>query len=518
MRLTLQWISHIAILLNLELGILALNPKEDIKLLPDQVKTKWKADTFVLTGSKMWTALELSAVSSQHQFTYSDERIADEGKRTAHPFHESWQGGPHQPSRLTRKLGKRSPALESVFHGASDIGEIVQGSKAEETISDINKAREISGSSKALSGTDPTKIGKADSFRGTTSRLDPVPALSRSKSLPKSLTGVDRLDTLEAMDMRFEKSLFQLTDDVIKREPEAPYVEYDQMEHMYQQKIQRPLTFEAFLALYAEKELFQTIIDGKSDMKTINALADILEKQRGRYVEALKKGIKEGVEGKTFLNYGSVLDEHTEVISLRKSIWAYEVHGDQISKAKNLPKGVKGVSFPESLAEDETRGKDTDVLWQKSLVEITADEYFSYMYKPKSSIDIVPAEDASIQTVKRWAIEAVEDERILDTTLTPQTYKQARASRRLFQWHLQSYVQKEGTDFVLFTDLQEIFNQKGIPLGIKTPSKSKVLIWYDKFASKFQKAMRKIKSLLKKFLVKKKQPRPPNTVDPREII
>ncbi|EGG00417.1 uncharacterized protein MELLADRAFT_111838 [Melampsora larici-populina 98AG31] len=567
MRPKLQCISRIVILLNLKLSIYASTSKEEINIQTDRVSTKWRG-TFVATGLKTWETLESPSFSNQvlnpatripiseikNQFAHPDEHMLDELKMNAH---KSWQGTfhlsnlhvqthitfmflndaipnspsfarhptlctseevPHKPRGLTKKLLRRSPALEGLVHGASNIGEVAQGSKAAETISDINKAHDISGSSKALSGTDTAKLGKADSFRGKISRLDPVPTLSRTKSLPKSLKGIDQQGTLEAMDLRFDKSLFQLTDDIMEREPKGPYVELDKEEMIYQRKTQRPLTFEAFLALYAEKNLFKAIIDGESDMQTINALADIVEKQRGRYVEVLKDGIKKGVEVKTFLAYTSVLDEHMDVLYMRKSIWAHEVSPNQIEKAKNPPERAARISFPETLAEDETRGKDSKTNWQKSLSEITADEYMNHMYKKKSSIEIIPAEDPSIEKVTAYAIDAAEDERILHSELTPTNYFAARASRNLYQWHLQSYVEKHGIDFSLFTDLQEIFNQKGIQLEIQTPRQSKVLVWYDKFAAKFQKMMRGIKKIFKKFLTKKPPQRTSSFVDPREIL
>ncbi|KAH9812107.1 hypothetical protein DFH28DRAFT_1130356 [Melampsora americana] len=522
-------ISFIAIVLSLSLINFAISLKNDIDIQPEELDTRWRAESS--GSSDVWHVMKLSSLFnevSNIRNTYADERISLEAQMSAHLF----QQGSHRSRRSRRRFVKRSPALEGLLNGGREIGEVAQGSKAAETISDINKAREASTTSEGLNNADIAKYGKADSFRGRTTRLDPVPAqfiiilsskieVTRSSSLDSTLPkAFDLKSTLKLMDTRFDKSLYGMTDDIFKSElktdPESEFVEYDEYEKIYQRTRQRPLTFEAFLSLYAEKELFQTIIDGKTDLKTVNGLADILEKRRGIYVNELKQAIKEGVEVKTFLNYNSVQRVHGEVISLRKLIKAPEIKPSELKNAITPPKGV---SFPETLAEDEARGKNTDILFQKPLMDLTADEYFAALYKPESSIEIFPAKDASVEKVKGLANEAMEADYIFDTEKTQESYKASRASRKQFQYYLQSYIKNNqpNVNYGLFTDLQEIFNEKGIPLGLKTPPKSKVLVWYDQFKASYQAVMYRLTSIFKG-TDSKVLPIPSSSVDPLSIV
>lgn len=131
-------------------------------------------------------------------------------------------------------------------------------------------------------------------------------------------------------------------------------------------------------------------------------------------------------------------------------------------------------------------------------MDITADEYFDALYRPKSSIDIPPAEDADEEVVKFLANEAMDADYLYDTQHTKDTYKAARTARRDYQYYLYSYIAKnENINYKLFTDLQEIINVKGIPLEIETPPKSKVLGWYDQFKVKYQSVIARLTSIFK---------------------
>ncbi|EGG02474.1 uncharacterized protein MELLADRAFT_110052 [Melampsora larici-populina 98AG31] len=506
---TIYNISLIAIALSLSSTTFAISFKKDIVVQPDKINTKWRADSSVSSDVNSWQIFKLSSFSndqvsnSKHRissseieshFTYQDERILN-----AHLFE---QEEPYQSRRMRKKLIKRSPALEGLLNGGREIGEAAEGSKAAETIADINKARELSTPpSDRLINTDFAKYGKADSFRGPTSKLNTIPAVTRSKSLPSTLSGVnDQKAALKAMDARFDTSLYQITDDIFKTEPkpvEAEDFEYDEFEEKYQQNQKRPVAFEAFLSLYAEKELFQTIIDGKEDIQTVNALANLVEIRREAFADALKTAIKAGVEDKGFLNYRTTEKTHAQVVALRKLISTPEIDLSQLKNANDLGKGTR-ISFPETLTEDELRGKNSDLLFQKPLMDITADEYFDALYRPKSSIDIPPAEEVNVEKVKSLANEAMEADYLYDKEHTEATYLASREARKHYQYYLYSYIAKNSKiNYSLFTDLQEIINAKGIPLGLQTPSKSKVLVWYNQFKSQYQAVIARLSSIFK---------------------
>ncbi|KAH9812069.1 hypothetical protein DFH28DRAFT_1084584 [Melampsora americana] len=493
--------SLIAFLLDLSSSTSAISLTRDKNFQPDKVKTKWSEYTSGPTETSLINEVfnsetRISSSTIGSQFTYSVERDSDEAERNAHVFYESWKDGPPLPKRSTKQLVKRS--LEGLVTGGRDIEEAAmaaKAAKAAETLSDINKAREISGSSKLLTGADASKLGKADSFRGVPSRLQPAPALAKSKSLPSSLSPViDQKGTLKTVNARFDKSVFELTDSVMTRPrpartPLIAAVLENMDEPAYYAARQRPLTLFASFALYAEKELYQAVIDGTSDMKNIDRLTNIVAKERAIFTDELERAVQVGLNEKTFLNDKTVQDAHAEVVSLRKLTSANEVDPSQIKNIKKPPKGTR-VSFPESMAADEARGKNTDILFQKPLMEITADEYFNFRYKPASSIDIAPAKDATPEKVKGLAITTMARDYLYESDKSRAAYKAARAARKTISV-------KNGVDYSLLTDVQEIFNEKGIPLGLRTPPKSKVLVWYDKFKAKFQFSLysNKLKSM-----------------------
>ncbi|EGG00416.1 uncharacterized protein MELLADRAFT_118032 [Melampsora larici-populina 98AG31] len=524
------YISLIALLLGLSSSTSAISLRNDQNIPPDKINRKWSADTSLSSGLEVWKVLGSSSLSSEVSnsetrisfsqsgapmpFSYSGERHLHEAKSNAHIFHESLQEVLHHPKRLTKQRVKR--ALEGMFTGGRNIEEAAQAAKAAkaaETISNLNKAREVSGSTKALSSADASKLGKADSFfRGAPSRLDPVPALTRSKSLPSSWPEtpvIDQKAALKAINTHFDKSMYQLTDSVLTRErpPRTPLIAavLDHVDPAYYVPRRQRLTLEASFALYAERNLYWAVIDGKTDMKTIDRLANLVDTYRAEYVDTLERAIKVGYNEKTFLNTNSVQDANAEVTSLRKMTSGNEINPSLIKDAKKPPKGSL-VAFPENMAADAARDKNPEKFFEDPLLEITYNEVSRYLYSPESSIKVFPAGDASVETVRGWANEAVARDHLYEIRHTKANYDAARTARTQYQWYFQSYLKKYGPNWTLFTDLSEIFNRNGIPLTLKTPPKSKVLVWYDQFKSRYQMSMYKLKSVFKTALDKKIRP------------
>lgn len=426
---------------------------------------------------------------------------------------DQWQSSARLPRRSEKAQVKRALELESSF---SEIGRNIGGlakNNNPKTLSDLTKDNNFADLGKGLRGQDNNRFDRANSFREDP-RFNPVQTFSRSESLPISSAEAQksrRLKLLEDLDTHY-KTFDDLTDSFMKYDPDREFIDREFGTSLYAVKIgvylqqealkaeERPLIFEATLALYAEQRLFQSAIDGKSDAE-VGQLAKQLEKQRSIYVDALKQslGTEEGVEDKRFLNDLNVRRLQDQVIAIRKSIWAHTVSPSEIAVVKNDANGAKRVAFPENLSEDEQRRKVLEDVWEKSLPDITANAYLD-LGSPPSSIEIYAPKDATFDKVKEKANEA-QDAYMIFTRKTIENgeakevetaEKAAREARKTFQWYIQSYSREKGIDYRLFKDIQEISERRELRSG------NKITLWFDRFKSKFRKLLSKFKSIFKK--------------------
>lgn len=143
--------------------------------------------------------------------------------------------------------------------------------------------------------------------------------------------------------MRY-KPLFELTEDVMRKKPNIGFIDKvlgeDATEGTEKQKValeikERGLTSTAYLALYAEKSLFQSVIDGESEVE-IKRLSSELEEIRSVYFMQLDRHLEmeDGVDTNRFLKDKNLQDLQKEVSSIRKSIWAYDTIPATIEHAK----------------------------------------------------------------------------------------------------------------------------------------------------------------------------------------
>lgn len=545
--------------------------KKGISIQLDHINAKLGDDSSVATGLKSWqifpptsSSSEVSASGNhilvsafQSQAAYPHESLWNQAQRNIHLFNENWQEQVHLPRHFGKVRVKRSPGLGSSISGIGrDVGRVPKGSDHAEAISDLLKPSDFAESSKVLRGDKNPRFDRAESFHTGAfqedSRLGPVQTLSRSNSVPilssKEAQRYDRLSILEGLDLHY-KPFSKLTDDVMRKKPDIDFI-YKDFGKDVQGGIKKPqaalkteqryLTFTAYLALYSEKRLFQSAIDGKGYAE-IKPLASKLEQQRSIYVNELERHMQmeDWVEYKRFLDDEYIQNLQKQVSSLRNSIWAYDTIPANIKNVKTNPNQAKRVWFQESLADAMGRQKASKEIMQKSLADITADAYLN-IRKPRSSIVLEAPQDVTLEEVKELANEAQ------DTMLNLKSHskipekeatRQAREARQRFKLYIEAYAQEHGiVNFDLFIDVQKISNRREIrkrpeirqPPQIQNPShlqhpsqiqqppiqklspKSMLLIWYNKLKDKIKKLLSRFKLAFKR----KKEQKVSSSVSP----
>ncbi|EGG00458.1 uncharacterized protein MELLADRAFT_67817 [Melampsora larici-populina 98AG31] len=487
----------------------------------------------------------------QPQFTNSQEIKEDKDQKTAHTFHKNWQGTVHLfkrhnfsrtksnlaffflqwnffnykdvvdvPQRFEKVLVKR--AFEGVGSSISGLGKSIEG------LAKNNNVEDFSGLPKVLrykkltvslhddetlldvdlsdlgpgykglrgSGQDDSKFDRDISLLGALdsdlevnslpeeSKLPPVQKPSRSESLPilssKESQEIHRLKVLEHLDIKY-KPFSELTDQFMRSVPDPNHEENDE------------LSILAHLALYSEKLLFQSALEGEKNVK-IDQLATQLEKHRSIYVNELKKG----VETKEFLNEVYVEALEKEVSDMRNSIWARTVTPSELKAVQadevTLAKQAKRVSFLETLDESEGRQKASKDIMKKSLANIAADAYLDTR-TARSNTVINPPKDATKKMVIKLANQAQDAALILDSgpLRNIQNGKQARETRKAFKLYIETYAQRNRIDYSLLIDLQKISDRREIRV------ETRLSFWSDHLKTKFRKLISQlITSIFKK--------------------
>ncbi|EGG00459.1 uncharacterized protein MELLADRAFT_111843 [Melampsora larici-populina 98AG31] len=552
MPLRSTYIVLIAILLNLALNACSSRSKKGRSIQPDHSNTKLGDDTSVSTGLKIGqnfqptSPLSVNLPPGHHRSIPAIKSRPhgsklDQTHGNAHFFYENPQGqnikltnvfllkwllvNRKEQVYLSRHFGKvrvkRSPELGSSIAGIrGGIARLSKGSDHAETISDLPKdktvlASDLAESSKDLRGEDNPTLERAPSSAS-------LPSLSSNDDQELA-----KLGFLEAIDVRY-KPFLELTDDVMRKKPNPGFIdkEFDEdatdgtEKHQAALEIkERGLTFTAYLALYSEKRLFQSVIDGESEVET-NRLVSELEELRSIYVTELERHLKmeDGVHTNRFLRDENLQELEKEVSSIRKSIWAYDTIPATIEHGKTQPNQAKRVWFQESLADAMGRQKALKEIDQRSLADITADAYLN-AGKPRSSIVLEAPQDVTYDQVIELANEAQDAMlhfKSLPTIPDNEAKRRAHRPRQKFKLYIETYAQAHGNDFGLFIDVQKISNRREIrkrPYIQMSSLKSKLIIWLDKIKSKIEK-LKKLLSRFKSIFKRKNERKFSSSVSP----
>lgn len=209
------------------------------------------------------------------QLARPQELKGDEAQKNAHILRENWQDGVNLPKRFEKVRVKRAFELGNSISGVGrNIGGLAKDSHAE-SLSDLPKAGDLSMDlGKGLRGQDNPGFDRETSLLEE-SKLHSDPTLSRSSSFPilssEEAQELHRIQILEGLDRDY-KPFSELTEDFIRYKSDEDFIEIDPLSNAMKSPEKEgeekdELAFLAHFALYTEQLLFQSAIDGESNVK-----------------------------------------------------------------------------------------------------------------------------------------------------------------------------------------------------------------------------------------------------------